>query len=272
MTGILSQLITLVSFGNDYLRHDRLDADFYPGHPSFNYCREVFFSRQGPDNSRDAAGGEVIAKDPGEWLAVLKKKGCDRLRLYFNYSGNEDFPDYKSAGMVGGGGTWWIEAEHPGGADIWAVRWTVTDKDNPQHRIWTAEYGLLSENGEPTLMPCDLEVIKGVVRERMEAIAAFAEEHKLSRWHLIFRQALDILDSKEPGRLTDEGRLIPTDNYSLIATQLLFAAGKAWVFGAMGSWNDLSFSDEAVRQPYEKLSYDLYDCICVSILAAVNSY
>jgi hypothetical protein len=106
----------------------------------------------------------------------------------------------------------------------------------------------------------------------MEAIAAFAEEHKLSRWHLIFRQALDILDSKDLVRLTDEGWLIPTDNYSLIATQLLFAAGKAWVFGAMGSWNDLSFSDEAARQPYEKLSYDLYDCICVSILAAVNSY
>ena len=69
---------------------------------------------------------------------------------------------------------------------------------------------------------------------------------------------------------------MPTDyivsaNYSIAARQLLLASSSAWVFGGMGSWNDLSFEKEEDNQHYETLSTALYNAINRGILAATNS-
>jgi hypothetical protein len=54
------------------------------------------------------------------------------------------------------------------------------------------------------------------------------------------------------------------------ATQLLGAAQAAWIFGAMGSWNDLGFEgDDQVL--YERLSEDLYQLLNAAIVAAANA-
>jgi hypothetical protein len=38
---------------------------------------------------------------------------------------------------------------------------------------------------------------------------------------------------------------------------LVAAASKAWVFGWMGSWNDMGFEDKAEQQEYDEVSREL---------------
>ncbi len=266
MTGILSQFITIVTYGNDYLMNGKIQEDFYPSHPAFKFCDRVYF------NDMQETQEKIIADNPFGWFQYLKETGCKKLRLYFSYSGNEQFPDYKSAGMVGGGGYWHMEADYDNGCDIWASRWQVTKENDPDRNIWAVDYGLFAEKQQPTAIPCNLDVIKKVSLERISAIAAFASEQQLDNWHSIFKNAYDILNSGQPAQNDYQRKMLPENNYSLIARQLLFAADAAWVFGGMGSWNDLSFNDNNIQQQYEQLSYNLYDNICVNVIASVNSY
>lgn len=272
MNGILSQLITLTTYGNEYIRNGKLPVDFYPAHPAFNFCNQVDFIDLKGGGEPVASQNEIVATNPTDWLIYLKNNNCKDLKLYFQYSGNKDFPDYKSAGMVGGGGYWRIEANYKDNCDIWASRWAVTKEDDPERKIWTVNYGLLAKGQPPSLMPCNLKIIKEETKERLSAIFAFSIEQKLDSWAKIFEKALGTLNSNEPADNTHTKTMIPLQNYSLIARQLLFTAEKMHVFGAMGSWNDLGFDDKNIQEEYEQLSYDLYDNICVNIIAAVNSY
>ncbi|GAB3914442.1 hypothetical protein GCM10011575_44990 [Microlunatus endophyticus] len=49
------------------------------------------------------------------------------------------------------------------------------------------------------------------------------------------------------------------------------AGSRAWVFGGMGSWNDLGFPDEGVEQDYEQLSSTLFAAVLTAITTATNS-
>lgn len=66
--------------------------------------------------------------------------------------------------------------------------------------------------------------------------------------------------------------LLVIKNYSLKALQLLFAAGTAWVFGGMGSWNDMGFKEKEIQENYLRLSRQLYESLLQSILATSNSF
>jgi len=48
------------------------------------------------------------------------------------------------------------------------------------------------------------------------------------------------------------------------------ASRSAWVFGGMGSWNDMGF-EGAAREEYESVSEDLYQTVNDTIVAAVNA-
>lgn len=272
MTGIVQQMITLVGYGNHYLNNGKLPSDFFPKNPAFRFCNTVSFIDLKENASSASSQNKPIAEDPVAWMNYLKNKGCQKLRLYFQYSGNQDFPDYKSAGMVGGGGYWYIEANYGTVCDVWASRWEVTRQNDTDQNIWSVSYGLLEDNQPPTDLPCNLNVIKEVTAERLSAIAAFASREKLDNYKEIFEKALSVLESSTPAENDNQKQMIPQENYSLLARQLLFSADTAWVFGGMGSWNDLYFKDKSIQQSYEELSYKLYDNICVNILSSINSF
>ena len=54
------------------------------------------------------------------------------------------------------------------------------------------------------------------------------------------------------------------------AERLLKAAGRAWVFGAMGSWNDVGV-DAALKPRYESASKVLFDALARAVLVSANS-
>jgi hypothetical protein len=56
----------------------------------------------------------------------------------------------------------------------------------------------------------------------------------------------------------------------LEAKQLLGAVQAAWVFGGMGSWNDLGFDGDD-QQEYDKLSIELFLLLNQAICSAINT-
>jgi len=80
-----------------------------------------------------------------------------------------------------------------------------------------------------------------------------------------FQKALECL--VEP-RVSDD--VLPQKNQ-----QMLEAAKKSWVFGAMGSWTDsppYASEQKGLRADYDNLSRRLYDEILHSVLFAVNEW
>ena len=64
--------------------------------------------------------------------------------------------------------------------------------------------------------------------------------------------------------------LAPSSDLPLEARQLLGAAQLAWVFGGMGSWNDLGFEGPD-QQDSNQLSDRLFALLNEAICCAVNS-
>ena len=272
MTGIVAQLTSLVSFGNEFLRSGELPADFYPANSTFQFCNSVEFVafRKTFFFSRFREVG--VADDPYQWFKRLKKDKCKQLSLYYEKSQGESVgPDHKLAGFVGGGGTWMIEAIYNKHSDYWANNWTVSDKEAADRRIWSVKYGATSWDRPTRNIQFELPAIKEELNAALSNISAFATKQQLDEWALIFKKAKKALDSDDPGAEFYHKDLIVTKNYTLIARQILYSAGLAWVFGGMGSWNDLGFGTDEDNKTYDELSAALYSTINNAIMAAMNA-
>jgi len=103
-------------------------------------------------------------------------------------------------------------------------------------------------------------------------IAYFVLSDLAKSWGEQFDKANAILDSSSPNEGYYHKYLIPLENYSLTAKQILFAAGVAWVFGGMESWNDIGFDNKEDNNIYERLSEQLYSKINEAIVATTNTY
>jgi hypothetical protein len=64
--------------------------------------------------------------------------------------------------------------------------------------------------------------------------------------------------------------MLPPRGFSESARRLLATAARSWVFGGMGTWNDLTF-DGSEEEAYEEVSAELYDAVLGAFVAAANS-
>ncbi len=171
--------------------------------------------------------------------------------------------------MLGGGGTWLIEAFKGSVSDIWHVKWNFNPYGE-KTRIWSVTYGLTSKNyNQPLIKYPPLEdwhkkLIVGITK-----IKKFAEKQSLIQFIDIFQNALDNIESDDPLSLIVHNDLVIPENYELKAKQIFAACAKAWIV-AMVDWNDLSFKGK-IQKEYTKLSDDLYLKICRAIMVATNS-
>lgn len=266
MTGTVAQQLSLVSYGNQFLQTGTLPADYYPANPAFKFCNAVDFLYVQDSATTPAA------PDPAAWFGLLRQQGCHRLWLgYQRPAPNElNTPAHLLAGFVGGGGSWVLEADYGQQSDYWAERWQVTRSNDPDQRIWHVSYGRTRHQQRPTRQQPALATATAELRQALLEISVFALRQRLTNWEDIFTNALRILDGQEPtppfyDQLLAPGTLAPA------ARQLIFAASQAWVFGGMGSWNDLGFADEATSQQYEALSAALYAKVLQALLSGSNA-
>lgn len=133
-------------------------------------------------------------------------------------------------------------------------------------------YGMTHKNQPTSNIQIDLQKTYSLLGTELKEIAGFAFQQKLFDWSDTFKNAGIVLSDHTPNKYYYHKDLIVEKNYSLTARQILFAAGSAWVFGGMGSWNDLGFDTKEDNKKYEDLSAKLFNAINQSVLAAANSY
>ena len=156
-----------------------------------------------------------------------------------------------------------------GRSEFWASRWIVWNKDAPERRIWRVTYGLVQERQTKLYRGRALSDVKRDFKSSLETIHAFSAREKCDGFTKCFADALKALDDPAadigyhkdlalPGQLNPE------------ASSMLKASVSAWVFGGMGSWNDMGF-EGAIQQEYEKVSEGLFNVLNEAIEVAATS-
>ncbi|WP_341835339.1 hypothetical protein WJU16_20830 [Chitinophaga pollutisoli] len=272
MTGTLYQIVTLAAFGNAFLKSRIRNPDL-SANLSFQYCNRVTFKILEAPILFMSKREKVVAANPGDWYRFLQDGGCQKLRLHYSPS-KEQLPmkDYKTAGFIGGGGTWIIEAVYLNYSEAWTGKWEVTQEDHPNKKAWSVSYMRIPNQFKTQDLQIPQQQAKDALEEALFNIETFAFEKNEEGFGKIFRKARLTLSSDTPEQAYYNQHLIPNDYFSLTARQLLYAAGSAWVFGGMGSWNDLGFDTEAANETYEALTERLYHSVNQAVLCAVNSY
>ena len=116
-------------------------------------------------------------------------------------------------------------------------------------------------------MPGEIREATQTLREVLTVARAFAAIN-LAGFVDFFDHALAAIDGQEPAPSFYDD-LLPT-SYPPSAQLLIAACAHAWVFGGMGSWNDVGFSDEALNRQHSDLSRRLWQAVTSAVVAAVN--
>jgi hypothetical protein len=265
MQGPIFQVLALVTHGNAALAGRPL-ADFYPSHPAFVFTEHVRFVDLEPP--REAWNETPFAANPDEWLAKLRDRGCRGLRAWRSASADEEaVADRFSVAFVGGGGRWLIESVGPAGSDHWMASWKLGIRDHPDRKIWQVTYGRIEQSRTTAAPePASLDLLTQELQKLLPDAIAFARRHELDGFMEAFEAALASLTAEsEP----DLHGLAPPGQLPLAASRLVAASLHAWMFGGMGSWNDIVFQGKDDEE-YHRVSEKLFQLINAAAVEAVN--
>jgi hypothetical protein len=267
MNGPIAQIAALTCHANFHLQMADAPPRFFPENSTTQYCEYVRFVEV--KNAMTKPEEEEVALNPNDWFNYLA--GAMGLRLWCDPGHNPPgMTDRLSAGLVGGGRIWTMEARYPKGSRFWCARWEVGDQNAADDRIWRVKYGRVASGPTRPLDPLAVNKIYPDLLAALKDIRAFSAAQEQGPFTDCFAHAIETLETGGRMRhgyhrdLAPEGALRPEDEAVLDACQ------SAWVFGAMGSWNDLSF-EGANQQVYERLSDRAFDLCCNAIAAAATS-
>jgi hypothetical protein len=168
-----------------------------------------------------------------------------------------------------GAGSWSLLATAGEAAEVWRASWTVADLHAPDRRIWRVAYrGVRVDERVAPTRPSPVQAALGL-REALRAAREFASGHDLGMWDGVFEGALERGASDEVHPKDED--LLPVAAFTPESRRLAATADRAWVFGGMGSWNDLSFPEADVQARYEEVSDSLYRSVLNALVAATNS-
>ena len=264
MVGDLAQIIALASHGNAYLSNDSLAFTFYPESSVFQGCKRVTL-RTGLRDDPVEMANEVL--DPLQWFGFLSSKGCKRLFLARGIGRPSRIPDHVAVAFVGGGTQWFIGAQLRDRTLYWAG--TSTFKG----MCWEVEYEPIDQvEIDPQSLDLDGLALHRSFHKVLMECESLASRNKYDNFARCFSRAISSLQSEDPIAGSFQKDLLPAKGYGLLAKQLITACNEAWVFGGMGSWNDLYFESEADGHEYSRLSSALYSTINNAIEWGTNSY
>lgn len=268
MQGPIAQIISLALYGNYYLQGNKPIPAFFPSNSSCQFCEYIHFVDLSIRNGKILE--TLYTNTPEEWFAKLKEDEVLALKLYYisnNIDANKIF-----AGFTTGTREYWeINALKKSGKDSWAARWVTGNENRVDNKIWRVTYGRSEYSQEIICQPNqELSKIKEEFSYTLQEIITFARSQDLNYFADCFEKALTELYSDNPFQQVYHKDMVPDGLLGLTARQLLAASQAAWVFGGMGSWNDLGFDGEN-QVKYEQLSNLLYELLNKSCVAAVNS-
>ena len=271
MNGTIAQLVALTCYGNTYLA-GQATPQFYPTNSTVQFCERVSFVTCGTTFFGFGKPKETeVAHDPDSWFAYLKGRGAKGLRLSRTPQNKPGISDRMSSGFVGGGGYWEIDVILPKGEyEVWMARWEVGNQKAPDNRIWRVTYGRVL-TGKADLFPMpELSSAIRELHESLKEVRLFSGQHKLDGFTKSFDDALDTIDTKGEKKHGYHQDIAPKGFLPAEAETLLDACQKAWVFGGMGSWNDMGFEGEE-QKTYDRVSERLFQAVNNAIAQAATS-
>ena len=152
----------------------------------------------------------------------------------------------------------------------WLSRWMVWDQNAPERRIWQVDYGRVAEIPRQAVGDGHVESAAKRVRTALDEIHSFSEKQKCGGFTGCFSRAIETLDSGGAKRHGYHKDLVVDGSTPDGAASLLDACQSAWVFGGMGSWNDMGF-EGADQLEYERASEQLFAALNEAIQTAANA-
>ena len=240
----------------------RLEAE----NSTFQFVREVRFQDPGSGLVRRAA----TSVGTSDWLSQQRQADVGRLWLVVRDQPTSPHPfDAHLAVAFANGGEWVIVATGPLDT-VWTATWTVGDRDAPDRRIWDVQM-----NGQPSDVRIepdapDLDAARAGLMTALHQARDFADLNHFDSWAAWFTKALVIADESEPV-IAYNPDLAPAGTLALRERQLLARAVQAWVFGGMGSWNDVWLDDQTQTRAMADITRQLYHAVFLQALVAVTN-
>ncbi len=271
MVGPTAQLVSLSLHLNARLR----SIPTPPFHNSTTrYCELIRFlhASKPPRSSDPDPNWHIVANNPDAWLASLRD--IRRALIVHEPSNDPRLSDRMSSAFVGGGGRWFLCLDRGQSFECWEPWWRAGNRQAPDNRIWQVHYARVVETY--TFEPDELARVTAPIadmttrlRSILTRIEAFARKVDQPGFADCFKTAQSCLDSSTPLAETFHSDIAPPGTLPHAAAQLLAANQHAWVFGGMGSWNDLVFDGDDGTQ-YNLLSEELFNALNQSICIAAN--
>lgn len=265
MQGNVAQALALVCVGNAALS-GRDVRGFWPDASVFRFSKLCEFLVPNGDDWRQVAG------DPLQWFETLKPS-CIGLRLHVAprplQTGQMPLPERMSVGFVGGGPRWLIETAGRERSQVWQGFDKLLDRKDPQQKIWANGYLLQGETEPQSLTADPLGLATTELDAVLLEIEQLAREMQAGNFAECFASARQALASGEtPSSFYED--IVNYSGMSLEAQRALAAVSNAWVFGGMGSWNDIGAPTE-LNERYERDSEALFQSLQRAIGAVANS-
>ncbi len=264
MNGELAQAVALTAHARAALAGAPFELDL--GSSTFQFVGELAFEGEVRRLLR-ATRHETIGATPRAWFDHLVRSGCRSLGLVLGAHAGP-LPAHVAVAFAGGG-SWGIVAEREDGRSVWTAHWRVADLNAADRRIWSVVY---RESGRtaPLAERVETDAASVALASVLADADAFAGGAGLETWRDGFRAAREKLDA-DPVTFQYHGDLLPSVGYGRQARRLLSACEHAWVFGGMGSWNDLGFRDADLQGRYETITRTLYTAVLSGIVVATNA-
>ncbi len=173
-------------------------------------------------------------------------------------------------GFAGGGGSWLVEVGHDNDVDWWEPHWRIGNRRDPERRIWEVDYFRIPvQPAYARAVAADPDPLVQRLKTSLKAIATFARRQNLDHFADVFDAARNRLQAAVPFDNLIHADIDPGNLLTLKGRQILAAAQIGWVFGGMGSWNDVTFPG-VIGAEYERLSEELFTVMTDAAIVAVN--
>lgn len=255
----LAQTIALIAYGNAYLSSGDMEPrELFPTHSTFQFVSNVTFQR-----SKEPRKPGILANDTQSWIFDLGIDGTRYLKL--DVLNLQHLPTPYATSLFTAGNTWVIQTDK---GQCWQPIWSLVQQKSRQSRMWKVEYW------ERANIPVigDFPDIQSAYQD-LENCLVEAQDFSMRRkfgWEKWFEKALQLLHDPSPV-LPFYADLLPSVLKNIRVRQLLAGTLQAWVFGGLGSWNDVYIADSSLEMEYQKVSKSLYKAVMQSVVSVTNS-
>jgi len=266
MNGEWAQVIALVAHGNYFLKHKEIPGIDLSSNSTFQYANAVTFRHY--KNTQDV-NPVAVAGNVNDWFDYLRVSKIKRL-WFIGFSWDRtDLAEHIAVSFAGGTPIA-IQTDFTDGYELWYPSWSTGGE--PQ-KPWFIEYRGLKFQYSHVVEQMNFSDVKTRLGIAIQMAEQFARQAKvdLSFWSDHFSKASSLLND-EKATIPYHPDMLPVSGFSTEARQILAAASQAYVFGGMGSWNDLGFEEPAQQKEYQEVTKTLFQAVKMATLLASNSF